>query len=107
MTFFNYVFFLDFLFLICLLIYPLGLCGFFFFKQTPFSMLICLEVLYLALNLLFLLFSCIFNDIYGNVISLYILLLAGAESIIGLSFLLIFYRLRKSICLDYLKFIKG
>ena len=53
----------------------------------------------LAVTLLILFSSQILDDILGQTFSIYIIAVAGAESVIGLSILIAYYRLKGSISL--------
>lgn len=70
-------------------------------------MLMSAELLLLAVNLGFLFISITHDDILGQVMSLYLLLVAGAESALGLSILLIYYRLTGTAKIDFLSKVKG
>jgi NADH:ubiquinone oxidoreductase subunit K len=59
--------------------------------------IISLELILLALGILFLHFSFILDDIIGANLSLFILPLAGAESALALAFLVAYYPLRGSL----------
>lgn len=54
---------------------------------------ISIEIMLLAITLLILINSYGFNDNTGQIFSIYIIALAGAESVIGLSILIAYYRL--------------
>ena len=60
---------------------------------------ISIEIMLLAITLLILINSFGFNDNTGQIFSIYIIALAGAESVIGLSILIAYYRLRGTISL--------
>jgi NADH-quinone oxidoreductase subunit K len=66
-----------------------------------------IELILLSVNLLFIFFSLYLDDISGQVFSLYILTIAAAESAIGLALIVIYYRLRGIISVDYISTIKG
>jgi NADH:ubiquinone oxidoreductase subunit K len=61
----------------------------------------------LAINFNFIIFSVYLDDIMGQVFSLFILTVAAAESAIGLAILVIYYKLRGVISVDYISTIKG
>ena len=69
--------------------------------------LICLEILFLAANLNFIIFSVFLDDLFGQVFALYVIAVAGAEAAVGLALLICFYRLRNVIALDYISTLKG
>jgi len=54
----------------------------------------------LALTLLILIAACQFDDILGQIFGIFIIAIAGAESAIGLSIIIAFYRLRGSISIS-------
>jgi len=60
-------------------------------------MLISIEIMLLSITLLILINSWVFEDILGQVFAIYIIVIAAAESAIGLGILVAFYRLRGSI----------
>jgi NADH-ubiquinone oxidoreductase chain 4L len=62
-------------------------------------MIISIEIMLLAVTLLILISSYSFNDSVGQTFSVYIISIAGAESVIGLSILVAYYRLRGNISL--------
>ena len=64
-------------------------------------------MLFLSVNFNFVVFSVFLDDLIGQLFSLYIIAVAGAEAAIGLAILIIFYRLRKVIAIDYISAIKG
>lgn len=59
--------------------------------------IISLELILLALGLLFLHFSFIIDDLIGANLALFILPLAGAESALALALLVAYYPLRGSL----------
>jgi len=66
-----------------------------------------IELMLLSVNLLFIFLSIYMDDILGQVFSLYILTIAAAESAIGLALIVIYYRLRGLITVDFISTIKG
>ena len=61
----------------------------------------CIRDRLLAITFLILVSSLTFDDILGQVYSIYIIAIAGAESAIGLGILVAFYRLRGSIAIEF------
>nr|YP_002122397.1 NADH dehydrogenase subunit 4L [Candida neerlandica]ABX89446.1 NADH dehydrogenase subunit 4L [Candida neerlandica] len=61
------------------------------------TLLIAIEILLLTVTLKIISIGGYYDDSYGTIYSLIILILAGAESAIGLSLLVAYYRLRGSI----------
>ena len=66
-----------------------------------------IELILASVNLLLIFFSLYLDDIYGQVFSLYVLTIAASESAIGLGLIVIYYRLRSIISIDYISTIKG
>ena len=75
--------------------------GFVLNRKNIILMLISLEIMLLSITLLILVSSLNFDDILGQIYSIYIISVAGAESAIGLSILVAFYRLRGNITIEY------
>ncbi len=66
-----------------------------------------IELMLLAINLNFVIFSIYLDDITGYIFVLFILTIAAAESAVGLAILTIYYRLKNTIQIDKIKKIKG
>jgi NADH-ubiquinone oxidoreductase chain 4L len=62
-------------------------------------MLVSIEIMLLSITLIILINSIVFNDNLGQLFALFIIALAGAESAIGLSILVVFYKLTGAISL--------
>lgn len=77
-----------------LLIFLIGIEGFILNNKNLILMIICLEIMLLAITVLVLSFSISFEDLLAQIYALYIIVLAGAESAIGLAILVCFYRIR-------------
>ena len=82
-----------------LLLFLIGILGFILNRKNIILMIIAIEIMLLAITLLVLMSSVSFDDIAGQTISIYIISIAGAESVIGLSILVAYYRLRGTISL--------
>lgn len=66
-----------------------------------------IELMLLAINLNFVIFSIYLDNVTGYIFVLFILTIAATESAIGLAILTIYYRLKNTIKLDSIKNIKG
>lgn len=82
-----------------LLLFLIGILGFVLNRKNIILMIISIEIMLLAVTLLILVSSYSFNDSVGQTFSVYIISIAGAESVIGLSILVAYYRLRGNISL--------
>lgn len=59
-------------------------------KNNILKIVMCLEMMVLAVNLNFILFSLLFDDIMGEIFVLFILTIAAAETSLGLSLLILY-----------------
>lgn len=90
---------------ICLFV--VGVLGIFSTRKNIIIILMSIELMLLAVNFNFIIFSIFLDDILGQLFALIILTIAAAESAIGLAILVIYYRLRGIISVDYISTIKG
>lgn|SRR3990167_8664652 len=88
-------------------LFILGVLGIFITRKNIIIILMSIELMLLAINFNFIIFSVYLDDIIGQVFSLFILTVAAAESAIGLAILVIYYKLRGIISVDYISTIKG
>ena len=95
------------LLILIIIIFLIGLSGIFFAQKHLITLLMCIELMLLSINIGFIVFSVHLDDILGQLISLLILTVAAAESAIGLAILVIYYRLKNIIYIDLISFIKG
>jgi NADH-quinone oxidoreductase subunit K len=70
-------------------------------------MLMSIEMMLIAINLNFIVYSVYLDDILGQIFALLIITVAAAESAIGLAILVIFYRVRGNISVESLNLLKG
>lgn len=98
---------MDTYFSFLFLLFVLGLAGIFLNRKNLLLMLMSIELLLLAVNLNFVLFSVVLDDMVGQIMALFILTVAAAESAIGLAILVAFYRLRGTISIKFTNLMKG
>jgi NADH-ubiquinone oxidoreductase chain 4L len=82
-----------------ILLFLIGILGFILNRKNIILMIIAIELMLLAVTLLVLISSYGYDDSVGQTFSIYIISIAGAESVIGLSILVAYYRLSGSISL--------
>ena len=75
-----------------LILFLIGILGFILNRKNIILMIIAIEIMLLAVTLLVLISSFSFDDGIGQTFSIFIISIAGAESVIGLSILVAFYR---------------
>ena len=83
-----------------LILFTIGILGFVLNRKNILLMIFSLEILLLSITILVLVSSMNFDDILGQTYAIYIVVLAAAESAIGLGILVAYYRLRGSISLS-------
>lgn len=89
------------------LLFTVGSVGVFIIRRNIIITLVSIEMMLLACSLNFLIASIILDDVLGQLYSLFILAIAGSESAIGLAILVAYYRIRGTISLDTVNFLKG
>jgi len=82
-----------------LVLFLIGLVGSILNRKNVILMLVSIEIMLLSITLIILINSIAFNDNTGQNFALFIIALAGAESAIGLSILVVFYKLTGAIAL--------
>lgn len=88
-------------------LFLIGVLGLVLNRKNILITLMSIELMLLAINLNFVIFSIYLDDIIGYVFVLFVLTIAAAESAIGLAILTIYYRLKNNIRIDQIKKIKG
>jgi len=89
------------------IIFLLGVLGLILNKRNLLIILMSIELMLLALNLNFIIFSVYLDDIFGQVFALYVLTIAAAESAIGLAIFTIYYKDKQSILLEKFVLARG
>jgi NADH-ubiquinone oxidoreductase chain 4L len=82
-----------------LILFLIGLIGFILNRKNVILMLVSIEIMLLSITLIILINSISFDDNIGQLMALFIIALAGAESAIGLSILVVYYKLTGAISL--------
>jgi NADH-quinone oxidoreductase subunit K len=93
--------YLDLFLSLSFILFIIGLWGIFLNRKNLILMLMSIELLLLAVNINFILFSIVLDDLFGQIFALFVLTVAAAESAIGLAILVAFYRLRGTISVKY------
>jgi NADH-quinone oxidoreductase subunit K len=89
------------------ILFCLSVAGIFINRKNVIILLMCIELMLLAVNMNFIAFSHFANDIAGQVFVFFILTVAAAESAIGLAILVVLFRNRETINVDDLDDMKG
>ncbi len=86
----------------------IGLIGLFKRRNNIILFFISLELSILSVTILFILGSIILkNDMFGQILSLFILTLAACESSIGLALLITFFKLKSTVSVKKLNSLVG
>jgi NADH-quinone oxidoreductase subunit K len=85
----------------------LGVLGIFLNRKNIIILLLAIELMLLAINYNFVVTSILIDDLIGQIFALLVLTVAAAESAIGLALLMIYYRVRGSISIDFIRLLKG
>jgi NADH-quinone oxidoreductase subunit K len=96
----------DFLILGALL-FSLSVAGIFINRKNIIILLMCIELMLLAVNLNFIAFSHFAADTAGQVFVFFILTVAAAEAAIGLAILVVLFRNLSTINVSELDSLKG
>jgi NADH-quinone oxidoreductase subunit K len=89
------------------LLFCLSVAGVFINRKNLIVLLMCIELMLLAVNLNFVAFAHYRGDLAGQIFVFFILAVAAAESAIGLAILVVLFRSRRSINVDDIGALKG
>lgn len=97
---------LDYI-IVSAVLFGIGLAGIVVNRKNLIVLLMCLELMLLAVNTNFIAFSVFLQDIAGQVFVFFVLTIAAAEAAIGLAILVLLFRARKTINIEALNALKG
>jgi NADH:ubiquinone oxidoreductase subunit K len=86
------------------LLFLIGVLGLVLNRKNILIIIISIELMLLAVNLNFIIFSLYLDDIIGQLFVLFILTIAAAESAIGLSILSSYYKIKNTIIIEKIPF---
>ncbi len=89
------------------IVFCISVAGIFINRKNVIILLMCIELMLLAVNMNFIAFSYFLQDINGQVFVFFILTVAAAESAIGLAILVVLFRNRQTINVEDLNSMKG
>ena len=87
---------------VAMVLFLLGLSGIFLNRKNIIILLMSIELMLLSINFNFIIFSIFLDDILGQLFALLVLTVAAAESAIGLAILVIYYRVRGTIAIEFI-----
>jgi NADH-quinone oxidoreductase subunit K len=89
------------------ILFALSVAGIFINRKNVILLLMCIELLLLAANFNFVVFSRYLGQLDGQIFVFFVLTVAAAESAIGLAILVVLFRERRSINVEELDELKG
>ena len=87
--------------------FAISIAGIFINRKNVIVLLMCIELMLLAVNINFIAFSHFLGDSAGQVFVFFILTVAAAEAAIGLAILVVVFRNRQTINVSELNTLKG
>jgi NADH-quinone oxidoreductase subunit K len=88
-------------------LFTIAVAGIFLNRKNLILLLMCIELMLLAVNFNFIAMSRFWGDLAGQVFVFFILTVAAAEAAIGLAILVVLFRSRNSINVEELDVMKG
>jgi NADH-quinone oxidoreductase subunit K len=88
-------------------LFSIAVAGIFLNRKNLIVLLMCIELMLLAVNFNFVAFSRFFGDLDGQIFVFFILTVAAAESAIGLAILVVLFRERRGIDVESLNRLRG
>ena len=89
------------------ILFALSVIGIFLNRKNLIVLLMCVEMMLLAVNMNFVTFSRFWGDLNGQIFVFFIMTVAAAEAAIGLAILVLLFRNKSSIDVDELNVLKG
>lgn len=89
------------------LLFSIGLTGIFINRKNIIILLMCIEIILLAVNTNFIIFSYFINDLTGQIFVFFVLTVAAVEAAIGLAILIALFRQKNTIKIEDINTLKG
>ena len=88
-------------------LFTFGVLGIFLNRKNVIVILMCVELMLLAVNINLVAFSVFQGNVVGQVFAMLVLTVAAAEAAIGLAILVVYFRNRGSIAVEDVNLMKG
>ena len=88
-------------------LFTMGILGIFLNRKNVIVILMCVELMLLAVNINLVAFSVYLHDVVGQIFAMFVLTVAAAEAAVGLAILVTFFRNRGDIAVDQATMMKG
>ena len=89
------------------IIFVVGVIGIFLNRRNVIIILMCIELILLAVNINLVSFSIYLQDLVGQVFTMFILTVAAAEASVGLAIIVIYYKNKGTINVEQISSLKG
>ncbi|MDB6096847.1 MAG: NADH-quinone oxidoreductase subunit [Francisellaceae bacterium] len=89
------------------ILFSLSIAGIFINRKNIIILLMCIELMLLAVNTNFVAFSYYLNHLHPQIMVFFILTVTACEAAIGLAILVVLFRNRQTINVDELNHLKG
>lgn len=89
------------------ILFALGLVGMLINRKQVILLLVCIELLLMAVNTNFIAFSHYYQQTVGQIFVFFILAVAAAEAAIGLAIVMLLYRNKGNINMSNMNLLKG
>lgn len=93
--------------IVAAILFSISVAGIFLNRKNVILLLMCVELMLLAVNINFIAFSHFLSDVNGQIFVFFILTVAAAEAAIGLAILVVLFRTRRTINVADLDALKG
>lgn len=93
--------------LLSAILFAISVAGIIINRKNVITLLMCIELMLLAVNTNFIAFSHFLGDTAGQVFVFFILTVAAAEAAIGLAIIVVLFRSRATIDVEQLNQLKG
>jgi NADH-quinone oxidoreductase subunit K len=98
---------LSFFLFFTMSLFFIGFFGIALNRRNVLLVLLCIEIMLLAVNLNFIIYSTFLDDFFGQLFALYVLSVAAAESAIGLALLVVYYRVQGNLSINSVNLLHG
>ena len=88
-------------------LFIIGLVGIIINKNNFIILLVCFELIFFSIILQFIFFSIYFSNVLGQIYALCIITMVGSETALGLSLLIIAFRISKQVNYNVLTNLRG
>ena len=89
------------------ILFVIGIVGLVVNRKNLIVLLMCIELMLLAVNINLVSFSSYLNNIDGQIFTIFVLTVAAAEAAIGLAIIVVYYRNSGSISVEDIKKLRG